>query len=71
MSLVKFFISHPCPLENKKADENTLSLLEVEVSTFMLQLDIEAIRVDGPYVSNVGNDEVVYSASVMYNKIES
>ena len=74
MSLVKLFKKGPEDLKNESL---ALSLLEVEMSTFMLQLNIEVHQVNGPYISYLPPEEeglperVVYTVNIIYhNKTE-
>ena len=72
MSLVKLFKSD---VENVgKENPLALSLMQTEMNVFMLQLDIDVRKVNGPYVSYFPEDRdgspqrVVYTANITYHK---
>jgi hypothetical protein len=72
MPVVKLFRSNPERID--KENPTALSLLQVEMDTFMLGLDVEVRQVNGPFVSYLppereGSPErVIYTANVVYNQ---
>ncbi len=72
MTLVKLFTSRPENVGNESP--MALSLLQIRMDTFMLQLDVDVRQVNGPYVSHLppekeGSPErVIYTTNIVYNK---
>lgn len=72
MSLVELFKKGPEDIDKK--EPKALSLLETDMSMFMLQLDIEVQQVNGPYVSYLPPEKeglperVFYTANIVYHR---
>ncbi len=72
MTLVELFKKGPEDL--RKENPTALSLLQTEMDTFMLQLNIEVHQVNGPYISYLPpereglSERVFYTANIIYQK---
>ncbi|MDO8460680.1 MAG: hypothetical protein Q7S74_06225 [Nanoarchaeota archaeon] len=72
MSLVELFKKGPENINDERA--LAFSLLQTEMSVFMLQLDVEVLQVNGPYIALLPPEKeglperVFYTANITYHK---
>ena len=72
MSLVELFKKGPENINEKKS--LAFSLLQTEMSVFMLDLDVEVLQVNGPYINHLPPEReglperIFYTANIRYHR---